>query len=62
LGKTAGKDAKNSKPTFVTVLGMDVSKEIAGDLERQARAAAKELPRAGGYLIDLVDVVFNRDF
>ncbi len=62
LGKTAGKDAKNSKPTFVTVLGMEVSKEIAGDLERQARAAAKELPRAGGYLIDLVDVVFNRDF
>ena len=62
LGKTAGKDAKNSKPTFVTVLGMEVSKEVADDLERQARAAAKELPQAGGYLVDLVDVVFNRDF
>jgi farnesyl diphosphate synthase len=62
LGKTAGKDAKNSKPTFVTVLGMEASRGIADDLERQARAAAKELPQEGGYLIDLVDVVFNRDF
>ena len=62
LGKTAGKDARNSKPTFVTVLGMEVSQEIADDLERQAKAAAKELPQAGGYLVDLVDVVFNRDF
>ena len=62
LGKTAGKDAKNSKPTFVTVLGMEASREICDDLERQARTAAKELPRDGGYLVDLVDVVFNRDF
>jgi len=62
LGKTAGKDAKNSKPTFVTVLGMQASKEITDDLEWQARAAAKELPQEGGYLVDLVDVVFNRDF
>jgi len=62
LGKTAGKDAANSKPTFVTVLGMEASEGIADDLEWQARAAAKELPQEGGYLVDLVDIVFNRDF
>jgi farnesyl diphosphate synthase len=39
LGKTAGKDAKDDKPTFVSLMGLDAAKKYADDLSRQAHAA-----------------------
>ena len=44
LGKTAGKDADNNKPTYVTVLGLDAARRHAADLRETAHAA---LARAG---------------
>jgi farnesyl diphosphate synthase len=32
LGKTAGKDADNNKPTYVTILGLERAKQLANEL------------------------------
>src|SRR5204863_6444652 len=44
LGKTAGKDLDNNKPTYVTVLGLDAARRHAHDLRDLAQAA---LARSG---------------
>ena len=41
LGKTAGKDLDNNKPTFVTVLGLERAHEHARDLRDQAHQALR---------------------
>ena len=38
LGKTAGKDANSSKPTYVTILGLDLAKHHAHQLYEDAIA------------------------
>ena len=44
LGKTAGKDQDNNKPTYVSVLGLGAARRHAQELRTQAHAA---LARAG---------------
>ena len=39
LGKTAGKDLDNNKPTYVSVLGLEPARSRADELRRAARAA-----------------------
>ena len=39
LGKTAGKDAANDKPTYVSLMGLDASRQYAQQLHQQAQAA-----------------------
>jgi farnesyl diphosphate synthase len=39
LGKTAGKDLDNNKPTYVSVLGLEPARQRADQLRRAARAA-----------------------
>jgi len=39
LGKTAGKDLDNNKPTYVSVLGIEPARRRADELRRAARAA-----------------------
>jgi farnesyl diphosphate synthase len=39
LGKTAGKDVNNNKPTYVSILGMEAAKRHAQDLRKEAHAA-----------------------
>ncbi|MFZ2652548.1 MAG: polyprenyl synthetase family protein [Burkholderiaceae bacterium] len=62
LGKTAGKDIDNNKPTYVTVLGLDAARRHADDLRDQAQAA---LARSGlgdaAWLSVLADKVVERD-
>ena len=43
LGKTAGKDAHDNKPTYVTVLGLDAARRHADELRNQAQAALRRL-------------------
>ena len=61
LGKTAGKDAAQDKPTYVSVLGLERSRVFAAELLAQALAAleAGRLPRAQA-LRALADMVVNR--
>jgi farnesyl diphosphate synthase len=62
LGKTAGKDLDNNKPTYVTVLGLDAARRHAAELCDQAHAA---LARSGltdaAALALLADRVVERD-
>jgi farnesyl diphosphate synthase len=44
LGKTAGKDLENNKPTYVTVLGLPAARRHADELREQAQ---KALQRSG---------------
>jgi len=61
LGKTAGKDADQDKPTYVSVLGMEASAAYAQDLLAQALAALAQsgLPNTGA-LQGLARMVVNR--
>lgn len=62
LGKTAGKDVDNNKPTYVSVLGLEAARRHADELRGKAQAA---LRRSG--LVDatplalLADKVVDRD-
>ena len=62
LGKTAGKDIHNNKPTYVTVLGLDAARRHARELREKAQAA---LARSGlvdvTWLTQLADKVVERD-
>ncbi len=61
LGKTAGKDADNDKPTYVSLMGLDASQAYAQALLSQAYAAldASGLPDTQA-LRALADMVVNR--
>ena len=59
LGKTAGKDQANEKPTFVSLLGVDGSRRYAADLVEQAIEAARALSKADA-LVELACFVRDR--
>ncbi len=46
LGKTAGKDARQNKPTYVSVLGVSRAREFADELRGEALLALEPLRRA----------------
>ena len=62
LGKTAGKDIDNNKPTYVTVLGLEAARRHANELRDKAQAA---LAHSGltdaAWLSLLADKVVERD-
>ena len=62
LGKTAGKDVDQNKPTFVSLLGLQAAQKYAHALRDQAHAA---LARSGlgqaAYLACLADKIVERD-
>ena len=62
LGKTAGKDVDNNKPTYVTVLGLEAARRHAHELRGAAQAALARsgLPDAA-WLALLADRVVDRD-
>ena len=60
LGKTAGKDAKADKSTFVKLHGLETSRRLAAEHSDAAKAAFRELPGDTGFLIALVDSMAAR--
>jgi farnesyl diphosphate synthase len=62
LGKTAGKDARQNKPTYVTVLGVNAARDLAGELHRDALAALKPLGERAERLRQLADFITRRQF
>lgn len=62
LGKTAGKDAANDKPTYVTLLGLDAAREMANDLHQQALQAIAGFGDSALYLRQLADFIIKRSF
>jgi len=62
LGKTAGKDARNNKPTYVSALGLERARELAGELRDNALRALNFLPQEGGHLRQLAEFIVLRKF
>lgn len=61
LGKTAGKDAEQDKPTYVSLMGLERSAALAQDLLSQARAALAESGLSHTEALQgLADMVVNR--
>ncbi len=60
LGKTAGKDAAQGKPTFVSLLGLDGAKRRADELRLEAHAALVSFGRRARRLGELADSIVLR--
>jgi farnesyl diphosphate synthase len=60
LGKTAGKDAKDGKPTYVSIIGLDASRSLAAQLRSDAHAALAPFGARAQRLAELADLVVNR--
>ncbi len=62
LGKTAGKDADNGKPTYVSLLGIADAKRLAADMLAEAQAALAPLGERAARLAALADYIVHRSF
>ncbi|SES87868.1 farnesyl-diphosphate synthase [Nitrosospira multiformis] len=62
LGKTAGKDAENNKPTYVSILGSKRARELAEELRREAYASLEMFEAAAGRLRQVTDFIIHREF
>ncbi|OZI74379.1 polyprenyl synthetase family protein [Bordetella genomosp. 12] len=61
LGKTAGKDAVENKPTYVSLLGLEQARELAEALRQSAHLALSPLGDSGARLAQLADFIVLRD-
>jgi len=62
LGKTAGKDSKRGKPTYVSTLGVAHARQFADDLRRGAHAALESFGERALRLRQLADFIVLRKF
>jgi farnesyl diphosphate synthase len=62
LGKTAGKDARQGKPTYVSVMGLPRARELAQELRHNAMEALAPLGASAGRLRALADFIVLRKF
>ena len=62
LGKTAGKDADSNKPTYVTILGLDVAKRPANQLHETAITALTPFGDQALRLRELANFITQRSF
>ena len=60
LGKTAGKDAAANKPTYVSILGLQPSRELADRLRDDAHRAVARFGAAADPLRALADLIVQR--
>jgi farnesyl diphosphate synthase len=60
LGKTAGKDARHKKPTYVSALGLSRARELARELSAQAIHALEPLGAPAQRLRELTDYIVLR--
>jgi farnesyl diphosphate synthase len=62
LGKTAGKDAAQNKPTYVSLLGAARAKAMAAELRADARAALAPFGTDARRLGELTDYIVERTY
>ncbi|BAO30467.1 polyprenyl synthetase family protein [Sulfuritalea hydrogenivorans] len=62
LGKTAGKDAAQNKPTYVNILGVSEAKAMAGKLRQEAHDALAPFGQSALRLHELTDFIVERNF
>ncbi|MDP1609499.1 MAG: polyprenyl synthetase family protein [Sulfuritalea sp.] len=62
LGKTAGKDAAQNKPTYVNILGAKEAKAMAGKLRQDAHEVLAPFGDSALRLHELADFIVERTF
>ena len=62
LGKTAGKDADNHKPTYVTLLGVVQAKKMAAELHAEAKESLSGFGTKAQRLRELADFIVIRKY
>jgi len=62
LGKTAGKDLRQGKPTYVSVMGLPRARELAQELRHNAHEALAPLGAGARRLRELADFIVLRKF
>jgi farnesyl diphosphate synthase len=62
LGKTAGKDAAQDKPTYVSMIGLPRAKELAARLRDEAQQALSTCAVNTERLAELTDFIVDRSF
>jgi farnesyl diphosphate synthase len=62
LGKTAGKDAAQAKPTYVSILGLARARALAEELRAEAHAALSSFDARATRLRELADFIVLRKF
>jgi farnesyl diphosphate synthase len=62
LGKTAGKDARSDKPTYVSALGIPAAKSLARELRSEAMRALNPFGARAQRLGQLADYIVMREF
>jgi len=62
LGKTAGKDSRQGKSTYVSLLGAHRTRQLAEELRADAHAALRDLGARAARLSSLADFVVLRKF
>jgi len=60
LGKTAGKDAADNKPTYVSILGLQASQVLAEKLCGDAHRAVEQFGNQAQRLRELADLIVQR--
>ncbi|SFN75143.1 farnesyl diphosphate synthase [Formivibrio citricus] len=60
LGKTAGKDAANNKPTYVSLLGLSEARRKADELKADALDALAPFGERGQRLREIADFIVER--
>lgn len=60
LGKTAGKDAADNKPTYVSILGLEKSRMLAEKLRNDAHRAVMQFGNQARRLRELADLIVQR--
>ncbi|MDQ3186099.1 MAG: polyprenyl synthetase family protein [Pseudomonadota bacterium] len=62
LGKTAGKDAENNKPTYVSILGASRARELAQELRGDAYQSLEAFGAKAERLRQVTDFIIQREF
>lgn len=60
LGKTAGKDAADNKPTYVSILGLEQSRALAEKLRNDAHQALMPFEEKARRLREIADLIVQR--
>lgn len=60
LGKTAGKDAEQHKPTYVSLLGLEAAQHLSQQLHSEAVSSLAPFGERAGRLQQLADYVLSR--
>lgn len=62
LGKTAGKDAEDNKPTYVSIMGLARAREYGRELQQQAELGLRALGSRGERLGAIGHYIIDREY